>query len=75
MILDDNTQSTLRINNVIGENALYDPAKSINFELHASEETTLVLKILQLAGVGIKDYNIVQAAGQEEVKKIQQEKS
>ena len=47
----------------------------MDFELHDSEQKNLVVKILQLAGVGIKDYNIVQAAGQEEVKKIQQEKS
>ena len=45
-----------------------------NFELHSSEETNLVVKILQLAGVAIKDFNLVQAAAQDEVKSIQLEK-
>ena len=36
---------------------------------------TIVIKILQLAGVSIKDYNITQVAAQEEVKTIQQQKS
>jgi hypothetical protein len=60
---------------VVNEKALFNSTLSIDFELHDSEQKNLVVKILQLAGVGIKDYNIVQAAGQEEVKKIQQEKS
>jgi hypothetical protein len=33
-----------------------------------------VVKILQLAGINIKDASLVQLAAQEEVKKIQQEK-
>ena len=60
---------------VVNEKPLFNSTLSIDFELHDSEQKNLVVKILQLAGVGIKDYNIVQAAGQEEVKKIQQEKS
>ena len=38
------------------------------------EETKLVTKVLQLAGVGIKDYALAQAATQKEISKIQQEK-
>ena len=59
-----------------GSNALYNPsaADHQNFELHFSEETNLVIKILQLAGIAIKDFNLLQAASQEEVKSIQLEK-
>jgi hypothetical protein len=61
--------------NVIGENALYDPNKSINFELHSSEENNLVMKILSLAGISMKDAVLYQAAEQQDNKNIQQEKS
>jgi len=60
--------------NVIGSNALYDPSKSIDFELHASEENNLVTKILILAGVNLNKPGLVQIAQQEETKNIQQEK-
>ena len=46
-----------------------------DFELHMSEKPLLVKKILQLAGVSVKDYNITQFAAQEEIKTIQQQKS
>ena len=46
-----------------------------DFELHSSEENNLVISILKLAGVAIKDVNLSQAATQEEVKNIQQEKA
>ena len=45
-----------------------------DFDLHPSEQNELVIKILQLSGVTIKDFNLVQAAVQEEVKGINQEK-
>jgi len=45
-----------------------------NFELHASEETSLVLKILQLAGVSIKDTLLIQTASTAENSNVQQEK-
>ena len=45
-----------------------------DFELHASEESKLVIKILQLAGVAIKDFNLAQIAGQKEASVKQQEK-
>ena len=57
-------------------NALFnsqDPSFQ-DFEIHESEENNLVIKILQLAGISIKDGSLVQAASQEEIKKIQQQK-
>ena len=56
--------------------ALYDPGQSghQDFELHESEENNLVLKILQLAGVNLKDSALVQAAAQSEASEIQQQK-
>ena len=59
---------------VVG-NALYDSSNSTNFELHDSEETTLVIKILLYAGLSIREGDIVQVADGKETKKIQQEKS
>jgi len=59
---------------VIAGNDTYDLTNSVDFELHPSEETKLVMKILQLAGVTLKDYNLTQVAIQKEVSKIQQEK-
>jgi len=53
---------------------LYDSTNSDNFELHASEETKLVIKILQLAGITLKDPALYQAATAEDNKNIQQEK-
>ena len=62
---------------VIGtnKNALYNPsaADHQDFELHASEETNIVIKILQLAGISIKDVQLASIAAQEDIKNIQQE--
>jgi len=60
---------------IVGANALHNPNDQNfrNFQLHASEESLLVVKILQLAGISIKDYQLTQTAVQEEVK-IKQEK-
>ena len=62
---------------VINEKALYNatPGRTINFEHHSSDETTLVTKILELAGVIIQDPGVIQYADQEEIKKIQQQKA
>ena len=54
---------------------LYDVANSVNFELHESEETELVIKILALAGIVIKDNSIYAVASGEDTKSIQQEKA
>ncbi len=46
-------------------NATTDPSGSINFELHESEQTEVILRILQYAGIIIRDPQIVQAAAQQ----------
>ena len=63
---------------IVNENAMFNPSVDVgwyDFELHDSEENLLVIKILQLAGINIKDGSLVQLAAQEEIKKIQQEKA
>ena len=60
---------------VVNQKPLYASSRSTNFELHVSEEKSLIVKILQLAGVSIKDYGITQFAGQKEMTTVQQEKS
>ena len=59
---------------VVNGYAQYDGGNSTDFELHTLEEGNLVLKILQLSGLAMKDVGLYQAAAQEEVKDIQQEK-
>ena len=58
---------------VFGE-PLYDAANSIDFELHPSDETELVTKILESAGLLIKDINFYQVGDKEEMETVQQEK-
>jgi len=60
--------------NIINDEALYNPTTSINFELHESEETDIVFKILAMAGITIKDPQLYQIAATEEAKDNQQEK-
>ena len=52
---------------------LFDSNNSVDFELHASEETNLVIKILALAGVLIKDPLVVQAAQGQETNEFNQQ--
>jgi hypothetical protein len=59
---------------VLGE-ALYNQSTSVDFELHSTEETKLVIKVLELAGLVIQDVGTYQVADAEEKQKIQQEKS
>jgi hypothetical protein len=49
---------------VVNKKALYDPnvTKTQNFELHASEETELVYKILKLSGIAMQRQEIAQFA-------------
>tara|TARA_Y100000004_G_scaffold42898_1_gene46965 strand:- start:3351 stop:4058 length:708 start_codon:yes stop_codon:yes gene_type:complete len=61
--------------NVVNGVSLYNASNSTNFDLHPSEETELVMKILQLAGIAIKDINLANFAGSEDIKSIQQEKA
>mgnify|MGYP003625307683 FL=1 len=61
---------------VVQGKALYN-ANAIDaqdFDLHPSEETELVLKILTLAGFTLKDPNLLQLAAGEDAKNTQQEK-
>jgi len=53
----------------------YSSINSVNFSLHDSDEVNLITKILLLAGVTIKDPNVVQIAKQEEIQKINQQNS
>tara|TARA_R100000951_G_C2585672_1_gene163348 strand:- start:538 stop:828 length:291 start_codon:yes stop_codon:yes gene_type:complete len=59
---------------ISGENALFNPNGSIDFELHSSEENKLVIKILALAGVAIKDVQLAQVAAGKEASITQQQK-
>ena len=59
---------------IINDQALYNSTNSTDFELHESEETDLVIKILELSGLVIKDPGLYQIASQEETQKVQQEK-
>jgi hypothetical protein len=58
---------------VFGE-ALYDSTNSVDFELHESEETELVIKILAFAGLAVQDIGMYQVANQIENQTNQQEK-
>ena len=55
--------------------ALYNSGTTTDPELHESEETTLVIKILALAGITLQDPSMYQIATAEDNKKTQQEKS
>ena len=61
---------------VINDKALYNASASAHFELHQSEETSLVYRILTLAGISFEDsgLNVRAASVQEETRRIQQEK-
>lgn len=60
---------------IVFNEPLYDASNSVNFELHESEETELVIKILEMAGLLIKDINMYQVASSEEMETVQQEKA
>jgi len=46
---------------IVNDKALYNDNISVDFELHSSEETELVYKILKLAGVNLKAQDVLQA--------------
>ena len=54
---------------------VYNSSNAVDFELHDSEETNLVIKILALAGILLEDPQLYQVSSQEEIKKVQQEKA
>ena len=60
---------------IVFNEPLYDANTTTNFELHPSEETELVIKILELCGILIKDLNLYQVFDKEEQETIQQQKS
>jgi len=73
----DYIQSPREVNwtyTVVGGKALYNGAAGQDFDLHPSEETELVLKILTLAGFTLKDQDLLQLAASEDMKNTQQEK-
>ena len=61
---------------IVNDKALYNPSATYttHFELHESEETDLVVKILALAGMTIKDPLVSQYGTQEDMKNATQEK-
>jgi hypothetical protein len=56
------------INSNLG-NYIYNPTLSVDFELHQSEQVELVLRILEYAGIVIRDPQVIQIAAQ----KVQQD--
>ena len=60
--------------NVINNKPLYNSTNGVDFELHASEETELVYRILAFAGIAIEKPQLAQAAAGLAAGQIQQEK-
>ena len=59
---------------VVNDKALYNDNISVDFELHTSEESELVYRILALSGIAIQKPELTQTAVQLEGLKVQQEK-
>ena len=66
---------------VVGNKALFDGSstalssgKTINFQLHQSEESELVYKILKFAGISMDKINVMRAGQVQEQSQVQQEK-
>jgi hypothetical protein len=59
---------------VVNKKALYDPTYASHFELHSSEESELVYKILKFGGVSMKREDVAIAAQNAEISQIQQQK-
>ena len=90
-VFDDNGQASANVTcevinvpnkvewgyDVIAEKALYNasPNKTTNFQHHESEEPSLVIRILELAGVILQDQGVIQFGDREETQRIQQEKA
>ena len=62
---------------MVNNKALYNVSANDHqdFVIHPADQQHLIVKILQLAGVSIREPEILQVAAQEENKKIQQQKS
>ena len=61
--------------NTVSGAAQYNASTSTDFPLHESEETELVVKILEFASLSIRDINLYQLSSQMEAQNTQQEKS
>jgi len=61
--------------NTVSGAAQYNASTSTDFPLHESEETELVVKILEFASLSIRDINLYQLSNQMETQNTQQEKS
>lgn len=60
---------------VVNDKAIYNSnASTRHFQLDKSEERDLILKVLQYAGVSIKDFGLVQVAGQADQNTVLQQK-
>ena len=59
---------------VVNNKPLYNSTSSVDFELHLSEESELVYRVLALAGIAIEKPQLMQAAMGLEGAKVQQEK-
>ena len=59
---------------VVNGKALYNSATATNFDMHDSEETNLVIKILELAGITINKPGLAQTAGQKDINEMQLKK-
>ena len=55
--------------------ALHNSGSSTNFDLHGSEEPSLVIKILELAGIAMKANDVYQVGDKENTEDIQQQKT
>ena len=60
---------------VVNEKALYNSNVAVDFELHVSEEDTIVNKVLGLAGIIMNKPGLIQVAGQENGLELQYQKS
>ena len=58
----------------VNQKALYNSTNSVDFELHASEETELVNKILKFSGISMQKQDITQAGAGLESTQVSQEK-
>jgi len=59
---------------VVNDKTLYNANISVDFELHSSEESELVYRILAYAGISIKKPELTQVAAQVLGSQVQQEK-
>ena len=59
----------------VGTNGAYEynSGASIDFQIHESDETDLVIKILAYTGIIIKDPTVIQVAAQKEVNDFNQD--